>query len=367
MPSDPSRPVGTHFPIVMRGYDREQVNDWYKRVDADLRVMAADRDAAAANARELADHLEDARDEIEALRREVDKLSVPPTTAQGMSERISRMLQLASDEVSESRAQAAAEAAETVSIARQEAEQTRADADSAARELIEDAERRAAESDADLARREEEMTSRRAQFDHELEERRTAFESEHTAAMQAAREEAARILERARVQAEEDDLRAQQNRDRIQEDFDVTIAARREKVAAEVHELETSSRDTARELIEQAQARADRTRRHAESTATEHLTRARETVESTHQLRRRMLAQLAEVRGQLDQIPDFLRELDDDAARIETETAEAINAGQRDDTGRAPSAETESDSDTDEATTAQHTRGPRSRTAISYR
>ncbi|MCK5757229.1 MAG: hypothetical protein KAH46_31450, partial [Mycobacterium sp.] len=103
-------PRNLPFAVVMRGFDREQVTEHLQRVDAELRVLAADRDAATANAHELVAHLEEARDEIEELRREVDKLSVPPTTAQGMSERLGRMLQLASDEASEIRADAAAEA-----------------------------------------------------------------------------------------------------------------------------------------------------------------------------------------------------------------------------------------------------------------
>ena len=109
----------------MRGYDRDQVIDFFRRFDAEMRVIAADRDAATANARELADNLELAREEIEELRREVNKLSVPPTTVQGMSERVSSMLRLASDEASEIRARSEAEAAETLSIARQEAEEHR--------------------------------------------------------------------------------------------------------------------------------------------------------------------------------------------------------------------------------------------------
>ena len=117
---------GLPFAIAMRGYDREQVSEFFKRSDAEMRVIAADRDAAAANTRELAEHLDDARDEIEQLRRDVDSLSVPVSTAQGMSDRISRMLQLAADEASEMRATAQSEAAELLSVARQEAAALRA-------------------------------------------------------------------------------------------------------------------------------------------------------------------------------------------------------------------------------------------------
>ncbi|GAC80024.1 MULTISPECIES: hypothetical protein [Gordonia] len=148
------------FPIVMRGYDRDQVTDHIRRLDAELQMMAADRDSAHASADQLHERLEQARAQVHSLQRDVDTLSVPPTTVAGMTERVSRMLQLATDEAAELRANAREEAAETISVARQEA---KAERDSAATDaartrelaqdhadtLITDAEERAAAIDAD--------------------------------------------------------------------------------------------------------------------------------------------------------------------------------------------------------------------------
>ena len=97
------------FSIVRKGFDRDEVTNYFARFEAELRVTATDRDAAAAQARDLSRQLENARNEIDELRRDVDRLSVPPTTAEGMSDRISRMFRLASDEASELRARAEAE------------------------------------------------------------------------------------------------------------------------------------------------------------------------------------------------------------------------------------------------------------------
>lgn len=149
----------SHFPIVMRGYDRDQVTDHIRRLDAELRMMASDRDSAHASADELQGHLDDARRRIRSLQEEVNTLSVPPTTVAGMSDRVSRMLQLATDEASEVRANAREEADETLSVARQDAEDVRAETAAAATRtkelaqehadtLITDAEKRAAEIDA---------------------------------------------------------------------------------------------------------------------------------------------------------------------------------------------------------------------------
>lgn len=156
----------------MRGYDRDQVTDHIRVLDAELRMMAADRDSAHANADELQHHLDDARRRIVDLQDEVNTLSVPPTTVAGMTDRVSRMLQLATDEASEMRANARDEADETLSVARQSAEDVRASAASAAtrtQELAQDhadslitaAEERAAQID--VAAKEREEASQRAE------------------------------------------------------------------------------------------------------------------------------------------------------------------------------------------------------------
>jgi hypothetical protein len=283
---------GLPFATVMRGYDRDQVNDFFRRFDAEMRVIAADRDAATANARELADNLELARDEIEALRREVNKLSVPPTTVQGMSERVSSMLRLASDEASEIRARSEAEAAETLSIARQEAEQHRQDI---------------------------------AQQTQEMRERRDAMNAEHEATMSAAHDEAARIVAEAKAQAEELDARSQSNRERIQEDFDLTMAARRKEALEQAQHLEATSKAEAKERLDTARAEAESTRQRAASAATERVTRAQEVTEQIRTLRARMLAQLAEVRSQLDDVPQLLAEVSNEPELLDPDTKGLLN------------------------------------------
>lgn len=157
----------------MRGYDRDQVTDHIRVLEAELRMMAADRDSAHANADELKSHLDDARRRIRDLQDEVNALSVPPTTVAGMTDRVSRMLQLATDEASEMRANAREEADETLSVARQNAEDVRAEAAAAATRtkelaqehadsIVTDAEKRAAEID-DAAKEREAQSKRDAE------------------------------------------------------------------------------------------------------------------------------------------------------------------------------------------------------------
>jgi chromosome segregation ATPase len=90
-------PLGSGFDIVKRGYDRAQVEDHLERLDSDLRLLAADRDAAVSQTLDLARQLEAARSEISEIRNQVERLSLPPTTLEGLSERLQRMLRLAQD------------------------------------------------------------------------------------------------------------------------------------------------------------------------------------------------------------------------------------------------------------------------------
>ncbi|KQR98952.1 hypothetical protein ASG12_11560 [Williamsia sp. Leaf354] len=318
---------GLPFAIAMRGYDREQVGEFFARSDAEMRVIAADRDAAAANARELAEHLDDARDEVEQLRREVDSLSVPVTTAQGMSDRISRMLQLAADEASEMRADAQSESAELLSVARQEAAQLREDASEEANSQLASAKVEAQRLRGEATRLEAEARTAAEENATFIAERTAAMETEHKRTMKAARLEAERIVANARAEAEEIDVQARRERERVQEDFDVTMAARRDKAVQAIKELEISSEATARELVDNANAESERLLAQSRSIATERVTRSGELVESARQLRSRMLAQLTEVRTHLDDLPRLLSELEDEKDIVDTDSTDLLNRG----------------------------------------
>ncbi|GAB3134760.1 hypothetical protein GCM10027289_27260 [Tsukamurella serpentis] len=272
------------FAVVLRGYDRDQVTEQFRRYQAELRVLAADRDAASAHARELTDLLDEAQDEIDNLRREVDRLSVPPTTAEGMSDRIARMMRLASDEASEIRAAAENEAAEVRSLARQEAETTRREAD---------------------------------RIRTDMATRREAMEVEHENTMSQARDEADRIVAQAQADAEQLERSSADNRERVQNDFDMAMSLRRDKAIRTITELEDTSKAEARERIDSANERADQTLNTANATAEQKLAdtntkiaaqiaQARRVTEDMQSLRTSILDQLETVRRQLSLVPEAL-------------------------------------------------------------
>src|SRR3712207_3676552 len=57
------------FDIQLRGYDRHQVAETIERLEADIRVAMADRDAAMSRSSDLAGQLSALHGEIDALRR----------------------------------------------------------------------------------------------------------------------------------------------------------------------------------------------------------------------------------------------------------------------------------------------------------
>ncbi|MEV0034342.1 hypothetical protein, partial [Nocardia sp. NPDC050793] len=274
------------FSIVRKGFDRDEVTNYFARFEAELRVTATDRDAASAQARDLARQLENARNEIDELRRDVDRLSVPPTTAEGMSDRISRMLRLASDEASELRARAEADSAEMISLAEQEGIRLRGDYEQK------------------LA---------------ELEDRRVAFEEEHKRTMAAARKEADRIVTAAHAEADRHAAEAESKREQVQQDFEITMAERRSKLLGALDELERKSKAEAERRIEVATEEAARRLSTATEQSERKVANARDLTEELRMLRGRILGQLDAVREQLDDVPTMLAAINREGELLDRE------------------------------------------------
>ena len=95
----PLPPAG--FEVVRRGYDQEQVEAHLRRLDAEMRILTTDRDAAVDQSAQLTRELDDSRARAERLRAQVRTLVSPQQSVQGMSERMRSMLRMAEDEVAE--------------------------------------------------------------------------------------------------------------------------------------------------------------------------------------------------------------------------------------------------------------------------
>ena len=89
------------FPVVRRGYDPEAVEAYLRRLDAQVRILGADRDAAVEQSRQMGVELEACRARVERLRGQVSALSEPGLVRDSASERVRSMLRLVEDDIHE--------------------------------------------------------------------------------------------------------------------------------------------------------------------------------------------------------------------------------------------------------------------------
>jgi DivIVA domain-containing protein len=327
MPSDEHEllPLGTGFDVVRRGYDRGQVEEHLDRVEADLRILTADRDAAVAQATELARALDHHRAYVEDLRAQVDRLSAPPDTMEGLSERLQRMLRLAQDETRSMRDDAAEVARRVRADADEYARRTTGEADEHARTVVAAAEDRArrtveqaeeqarttvAEADEhargtlDEARRqaremheraEAEAEQTRTRYDESLadtDRRRQVMEQEHRTLMEGARAEAARLRSESERERDRLDEEGRATREQVETDFAVAMASRRREAMRQLEADEQGSKERSEKYVQDAAEEARRRLREADAEVAE-----------MRRLRDRVGGQLATLRAALGSLP----------------------------------------------------------------
>lgn len=229
-------PLGAGFDISKRGYNRMQVEEHLEQLDSQLKILAADRNAAAMQSAELTAQLEQARTTIDDLNKQVERLAMPPTTMEGLSERLQRMLRLTQEECDEIRTKANAEADHIRAKAHAEAE--------------------------DLKGKHETQL-------RELDERRIEMEKEHRGVLDKANAGAEEIISKAKSEAEATEIAAQARRTQVEEDFDIAMASRRTESMRALAEQEATSKFEAERRVREATEEANRRRHEAitESTA----------------------------------------------------------------------------------------------------
>src|SRR3954453_10262923 len=89
------------FPVVRRGYDPDAVEAYLRRLDAQVQILAADRDAAVEQSRQMGIELEACRGRVERLRGQVSALSEPGLIVATASDRVRSMLRLVEDDILE--------------------------------------------------------------------------------------------------------------------------------------------------------------------------------------------------------------------------------------------------------------------------
>lgn len=218
-------PLRTDFDLVWRGYDRDQVRHHVHSMEADLRLLAVDRDAAVARAEDLTQQLEAARTDNGALRARIDRISRTPIEPDALTERLRRMVELAHEEAADITARARAAAEHSWATANQAADRLR---------------HRAEQLVADLDRRRQEM------------------ETEHRELMSRAREQVTMMTRQAEQRRRELDEQAARLRHQVETDFEVAMAARRAEAMRALAEQDRAAKDRADQLIREATEQAHR-------------------------------------------------------------------------------------------------------------
>jgi chromosome segregation ATPase len=255
------------FDIVRRGYDCVQVDYQLEQLRAELQIAVTDRDAGAAQATELTRALEAARGEIDDLHAQLKRLAAPPTTIEGMSERVVRMLRTAQKEAAETTAKAAA----------------------AADAIRADVEREAAA-----------LRARYEQMIEEAQRQRSVIAAENERAIADARRRGEEIVARAAQRAEQLNAEAAARRRQAEEDFDITLSARRREATRELAQQEASSKAEAKRRIDEATDVARRLVTEADQSAVARVQEATRQVEALRTLRQALTSQLQSVSSTLD-------------------------------------------------------------------
>lgn len=278
-------PIG--FDVVMRGFDRNQVQDAVGRLEDDLRTVVAERDQAIIRANDLHIQLEQASSDVSTLNSKLRNAQAP--TFESMGERIASMLRLAEEEAGEIRRQAdtdaeqtRAEAAADKDAVDQHNTQTRADAQQALDEAKAEADRVLGEAKAEAAQ-------------HTEDRHREA--AEH---LQNAKTDAAGLTEQSATARSEAD-----------KDFQITLVQRRKQAQTEHEERDRSSKDEATTRVQDATQSAatllSSTKAHCASLIAD----ARAEVEHIKTVRASVAQTLLDARTILGGIPENLADLPD--------------------------------------------------------
>jgi cell division septum initiation protein DivIVA len=308
MAGDSAAPLpNAGFEVVRKGYDQSQVEAHLRRLDAEMRILATDRDAAVDQSAQLGRELDDSRARAERLRAQVRTLVSPQQSVQGMSERMRSMLRMAEDEVAEMLARAETEVTRLVRDAEQEAvklvEDARAEADAVRIQMKADAEAaeqqdavRRAELEAESNAHREWLATTQESADREIAAARARLDAdrrEHTEAVAAV--EATAERRRTDVWAESESRRA-----RVEADFRIAMDQRRKEALAALTTEQLATRRSTEELRERSDAEARATIEAAHVRAAEIVADAEAAVIRLRAQRQRMVAQLIGSRSDLD-------------------------------------------------------------------
>ncbi|MDT0351157.1 coiled-coil domain-containing protein [Pseudonocardia charpentierae] len=295
MPEPVAPPSDGVFTVGRRGYDPHQVDAHLRRMDAEIRILVADRDAAVDQAAQLGRDLDEARLRADRLRTQVRTMAARPSDVQGMSERMRTMLRLAEDEVADMLRRADEEVARRIG-----------DAERSVGQITEGARREAADI-LGRARAEAETTLAGA-AKHRAEAEAAAAADRESIAVE--RDTAARAIALANASAEQERTSAwaesERRRATVEEDFSIAMDQRRAEALTAIQAERVRTEQWVQHSKDEATRRARAGIAAAEETARRMIAEAQARVAELADLRGRIAAQLRGTQAQLGTALDDL-------------------------------------------------------------
>jgi cell division septum initiation protein DivIVA len=292
------------FEVSMRGYDRNQVEDYVARTDAEIQALAAERDAALARSADLAAQLANAHAQIEASRRQLAEATTA-ITPETVHARLRPLVENAHAEARQIRQSADADAMRVRALGDADSQETR-------RQANEDAQRMRGQAQEDLQR----ATQAAAKREREADETLAAAQAAAAEIVNKARADAAKLLADTHGEIDRWDTESTTTRQRLDaqaaaarvtanEDFEIALRVRR-----------TEEMRVDEERRAAAQAKAERLTRDASQRADEIVAEAQHELASLRDVRSRTQLDLHELHGRLGEVlaalPESYREADAD-------------------------------------------------------
>ncbi|MGB9378380.1 MAG: DivIVA domain-containing protein, partial [Mycobacteriales bacterium] len=162
MIASPAQPT---FDVALRGYDRRQVDEYLDRIEHDLSIVQAERDAAAVRMAATEKRMNELETQLREARHELEESGRP--TYAGLGKKVEQLLTIAEEEADRLRADALRDTAAERAAAGGLVEQAQKEAEQARREF-----------ESTLEARRKKAEEQEAQFRTETERRRAAAEQQ---------------------------------------------------------------------------------------------------------------------------------------------------------------------------------------------
>jgi cell division septum initiation protein DivIVA len=249
-------PLRPGFDVVWHGFDRAQVKNYLDDLDAEVKLVSADRDAALSQVADLTEQLAASHSRIQDLGKQVSELVELPKNTEDLDDRCKRMIQLAHHQAGEITARAQAAASHSWAGAEESAGKLRAGY--------------------------EKMLA-------DLDQQRQDLRGQHSQTVDQVRTQVAELTTAATKRRHELDAQAEARRKQIEDEFERVMAGKRQALAKEIEQQRGAARAEAEKRVRDATAEAERRIREATDRADRKLRESAEEcqhriAEATHQV-----------------------------------------------------------------------------------